>query len=521
MNTKKSIFKKSERGQAIVLLAAGMVAFLAMIALAIDGSSAYTERRHAQDAADSAALAGALAKIRTDPDWEDVARHTAAMNGFEDDDKTTVEIYSPPQSGPYADDDEYVQVIINVDTQSYFAQIVGHDSEHNRVEAIAHANAEPIAAGFAAFATNEHDDNAIQVSSEGIIFAAGRVFSNSDSDKSIVADSEDLFFTTMHGEIVAVNPIDFGSGFSMPMVGNILTDFCMPAPMSTMMTMMSGMMGGGGTSDKIQAVGDVVNPSGFAPPPMPSSFMTPALLPGPTTGVSHKNLPDLPAPDCSALPNKGNADLEDAGSIFHPITLSPGQYGHITISGNSFVHFEPGLYCISDPQGFQIAGEAGTSGGGGGWWGSGGSSTPDKYAVAEGLGVTFYLEQGPFTVGDYANATFFASVPPFEWGGMLIYMDKNNASGVHVHDAELSSAAEDFLNNSPWSSALNQGLNHSMLVGSVYAPDSACNFQGLGTTGAFGFKSQLLCNTIHTSQFVTLCYDEKVVYKTTTLELVK
>lgn len=52
------MFRKNESGQAIVILAIGIVALLIMAALAIDAGSAYTAKREAQNAADAAALAG-------------------------------------------------------------------------------------------------------------------------------------------------------------------------------------------------------------------------------------------------------------------------------------------------------------------------------------------------------------------------------------------------------------------------------------------------------------------------------
>jgi Flp pilus assembly protein TadG len=58
----------SERGQAIVLLVLGIVAILGLAALSIDGGRVYTERRQLQNAADAAALAGALQKANGQPD---------------------------------------------------------------------------------------------------------------------------------------------------------------------------------------------------------------------------------------------------------------------------------------------------------------------------------------------------------------------------------------------------------------------------------------------------------------------
>ncbi|MBN1886662.1 MAG: hypothetical protein JW850_01675 [Thermoflexales bacterium] len=52
------MFRKNEQGQAIVILAIGMVVLLIFAALAIDAGNAYTAKREAQNAADAVALAG-------------------------------------------------------------------------------------------------------------------------------------------------------------------------------------------------------------------------------------------------------------------------------------------------------------------------------------------------------------------------------------------------------------------------------------------------------------------------------
>src|SRR5512147_3254392 len=56
--------KRNEKGQALILIALAAVGLFAFAALAIDGSRVYSDKRHAQNAADTAALAGALAYTR-------------------------------------------------------------------------------------------------------------------------------------------------------------------------------------------------------------------------------------------------------------------------------------------------------------------------------------------------------------------------------------------------------------------------------------------------------------------------
>ncbi len=49
----------SERGQALILITFAAIGLFAVAGLAIDGTAKYSDRRHAQNAADTAALAGA------------------------------------------------------------------------------------------------------------------------------------------------------------------------------------------------------------------------------------------------------------------------------------------------------------------------------------------------------------------------------------------------------------------------------------------------------------------------------
>src|SRR4030042_2864016 len=51
-------YHKSEKGQAIVYLVLGFVVFLGFVALALDGGMALADRRHSQNSADAASLAG-------------------------------------------------------------------------------------------------------------------------------------------------------------------------------------------------------------------------------------------------------------------------------------------------------------------------------------------------------------------------------------------------------------------------------------------------------------------------------
>lgn len=136
-----------ERGQALVLIAFAAVGLFAFAALAIDGSMVFSDRRHAQNAADTASLDAALAYIRLGPSgaWVDEGLDRAESNGYDNDGTrniVAVELCSmaadPCDSLPAgADPASYVQVQITSNVSTYFARVIGISQITNRVEAVA------------------------------------------------------------------------------------------------------------------------------------------------------------------------------------------------------------------------------------------------------------------------------------------------------------------------------------------------------------------------------------------------
>ncbi len=67
----------------------------------------------------------------------DVAWDRADDNGYDGLMSNNVDVYSPPISGPYAGDHNYVQVIITSYVNTFFARVIGINQTHNTVEAVA------------------------------------------------------------------------------------------------------------------------------------------------------------------------------------------------------------------------------------------------------------------------------------------------------------------------------------------------------------------------------------------------
>jgi hypothetical protein len=133
-----------QRGQALILVALAAIGLFGMAGLAIDGSIKFSDRRHAQNAADTAVLAAALKKVQggTETEWKFAAIERADSNGYDRDFITNwVYVYSCLETdadcGHNAGDDNYVKVVIISKVKTTFARVVGITETQNTVEAIA------------------------------------------------------------------------------------------------------------------------------------------------------------------------------------------------------------------------------------------------------------------------------------------------------------------------------------------------------------------------------------------------
>ena len=150
-----------ERGQALILIALAAVGIFGIVGLAIDGGVKFSDQRQAQNAADTAALAAAYAKVNTliaaDTDSSittspaqcnsssmvgasDVCTalvlaglDRAGSNGYDNFTNNTVKIYSPPLTGPNAGNGNFVQVVITSTLKTTFSRIIGIQQTKNTV----------------------------------------------------------------------------------------------------------------------------------------------------------------------------------------------------------------------------------------------------------------------------------------------------------------------------------------------------------------------------------------------------
>ncbi len=119
--------RSADRGQVLPLVALSLVVLVGIGAFAVDAGYLRFQQRVQQIATDSAAIAGANELTYLMPSLvTSGATRDATMNGYTDGvNGTTVKVYRPAQSGPYAGKSSAVEVTITRTQPAFFAAIFG------------------------------------------------------------------------------------------------------------------------------------------------------------------------------------------------------------------------------------------------------------------------------------------------------------------------------------------------------------------------------------------------------------
>ena len=175
---------ESQKGQALILIAFGIIALIGFTALAVDGGRVFSDRRNAQNAADTSALAAALAQIREDygiatAGYEQSGLDRAESNGYiNDPPKSTVTVEFCDDAASAGDPctdlpaganpSEYIRVVITSQVRMTFARVLGREFVTNRVEAITRVQGtaanNPFSAGAGLYsARSDNSDDCMKV----------------------------------------------------------------------------------------------------------------------------------------------------------------------------------------------------------------------------------------------------------------------------------------------------------------------------------------------------------------------
>jgi Flp pilus assembly protein TadG len=289
----------SECGQAIVLLAISIVVLLGFAALAIDGGMVFSDRRHAQNAADAAALAGALQKSngQSNPVIIAAAERSVESNGYTTEQMSVSISPFSDFSGSYT----LVTVELTADTDTSFAHLIFGRTLTNHVIAIARSRvSQPVFPGQAVVAMGNCVGNSMTL-----------VDSNGGGNSGGVRTFEGGIFLNApeSGTCCAMSPPQVGYGISVdPAFGITSVGSCSYAGVDNI----------------------------FPPPPIQTGVNGGARVDDP--------LASLPEPRCTQ-PGR----IQDG-------MYQPGNYGgsNIALGAGGLA---PGIYCIDEPGDTKFSGQ--------------------------------------------------------------------------------------------------------------------------------------------------------------------
>ena len=291
--------RQKRRGTVAVLAALCLIGVLGFAALSLDAAVLHQDRRAAQSAADSAALAAAgnlFANWRANQGVDNSGAATealasAAANGFANDGvNSVVTVNIPPLSGNFVGQAGYAEVIVQQFQQRAFSAIWGSDPVPVRARAVARGLWVPVNNGIIV----------LDPTSSGSLTSNGG--SSVTTNAKIIVDSNSPSATIVTG-------------------GGVLT-----APEFDITGVPGTSTSGGGTIS-----GTILD--GQVPTPDPLAY-----------------LPE-PDPSTMSVQSKKTVKLQNQGSL----SLQPGIYtGGIQVTGGNLT-LAPGIYYM-DGGGFSFSG---------------------------------------------------------------------------------------------------------------------------------------------------------------------
>jgi Flp pilus assembly protein TadG len=445
--------KLNEKGQALVLIALAAIGLFGFTALAIDGSRVYSDRRHAQNAADTSALAAALARIRAsyNPNTAVVNQATfdaglqrAASNGYENDSNSTVEVHicnetglNPPCAGlpGGADKSQYVQVKIVSTIPMTFARVIGWTDLTSTVTAVSKA-----APGIPT----------------PLVDGAALAALKPDGDRTLTGNG------VVHLDVNNSGVFNNSTGNCATQINGAAGSYTVDTSFQMASQNPSGYCAGAGHTqlNPVEQAGQI---------PYPPSIVVPA-----------------PSIQCSG---NGSAVYDSTSNTY---TFSPGNYPNgINLNSTGNIHFSPGNYCFGNN--VSLGGTADIIANSvrflitGGEFSTNGSSTlacNDMLVyINGGTGMRF---NGNSTI--FCNSvTFYAATGSVSWSGnsgirmyapeggdyqnLLIYMPYGNSSDLKI-----------------------VGNSSNELKGSIIAVSAPVTISG--NSGTTGLHSQIIGYTV-------------------------
>lgn len=429
--------RSGDRGQTLVFAILAMPMIIGMVGLAVDVGYLRQTKRTMQTAADSAAVAGALALLNNSSTITSTAKSATAFDGFTDGSNgVAVTVNNPPLYGPHAGNSTYVETIITQGKPPLFTGVVGAGSVTVAARAVAWAGASSkncmYALGSSGTSLLMNGSNTINASC-GIVIDSNGSSALTLNGSNTIADK----YTGIVGgdSLTGSNSVTPAAVTGIPPTGDPLASLPTPAITAacTGTTYPGGTITGGitVTVSGTHCYNITINGSGNNVTLSPGDY-------GNVTINGSGNIVTLGAGQYGNVSNNGSGGT---------LTFNPGQFSSLVDNGSPIEVFDSGLYVIT-----------GVPGGGGLILnGSTGSS---------GSGVTFYLgpSAGAVTINGSNSASFgdtLTAPGSGSYAGVLIFQDRSNSNSITMN-----------------------GSNSATLNGAIYAPDAQILMNGSNSSSS-------------------------------------
>jgi hypothetical protein len=173
---------RDNRGAVLIYTALATPVFIGMVGLSVDVAGWQAQKRQLQTIADSAAIGGALERIRsgTVASVQPAALIDAETNGYLASTDTLV-VNHPPQSGPRAGAGDAVEVIIRRETPTLFSHLFMPNTTFVSARAVAVAEINDTCI----WALNKTAQSAVKVAGAAVVDLGCGIFNNSSNENAM------------------------------------------------------------------------------------------------------------------------------------------------------------------------------------------------------------------------------------------------------------------------------------------------------------------------------------------------
>src|SRR5579871_1439336 len=198
------MLRRDEEGQALVLVAVGILVLLLMAAIGLDVGYLHYEKQQMQRAADAASVAAATT-LAYSGDYTDAALHDSAANGFVNGaNDVTVTVNNPPQTptDPFYLNSSYVEVIIAKLQPTFFMRVNNVGPVNIRTRSVSNINGN---ASGCIYALDPTDSGSLLVDGNVSLSATCGIYVESNNSFALIKDGSS-------GSIAVSGPPNIGIG---------------------------------------------------------------------------------------------------------------------------------------------------------------------------------------------------------------------------------------------------------------------------------------------------------------------